>query len=55
MQPAAYLPSEPPADLLALVFPWVEQEQAALFSCARDNTLADDMALKQFLQLLLWL
>jgi hypothetical protein len=55
MQLAAYLPSEPPANLLAHVFPWVEQEQAALHARARDNPLANDMALKQFLQLLIWL
>jgi hypothetical protein len=55
MQLAAYLPSEPPADLLLYVFPWVEQEQEALRSRARDNPLANDMALKQFLQLLIWL
>jgi hypothetical protein len=37
------------------VFPWVEQEQAALLVHAQDNPLANDMALKQFLQLLIWL
>jgi hypothetical protein len=40
---------------LAEVFPWVEREQAALLARARDNPLANDMALKQFLRLLIWL
>jgi Centromere DNA-binding protein complex CBF3 subunit, domain 2 len=51
----AHLPSEPPAELLAQVFPWVEREQAALLSRTRDNPLSNDMALKQFLRLLIWL
>jgi hypothetical protein len=46
---------DPPAELLAKVFPWVEEEQAALLVRARANPLANDMALKQFLQLLIWL
>ena len=46
---------EPPAELLAKVFPWVEQKQAELLVRVQDNPLANDMALKQFLQLLLWL
>jgi hypothetical protein len=47
--------SEPPAELLAEVFPWIEREQAALQSRIRANTLSNDMALKQFLRLLIWL
>jgi Centromere DNA-binding protein complex CBF3 subunit, domain 2 len=37
------------------VFPWVEREQAALLARVRSNPLANDMALKQFLNLLVWL
>jgi hypothetical protein len=47
--------SEPPAELLAEVFPWIEKEQEALLARTRDNPRANDMALKQFLQLLIWL
>jgi Centromere DNA-binding protein complex CBF3 subunit, domain 2 len=50
---AIYL--EPPAELLAEVFPWVEREQAALLVQTQNNPLANDMALRQFLQLLIWL
>ena len=51
------LPSlpEPPEDLLAQIFPWAEQELEALLLRAQNNTLANDMALKQFLKLLIWL
>jgi hypothetical protein len=37
------------------VFPWVEQEQAALLARTQCNLLANDIALKQFLRLLVWL
>lgn len=37
------------------MFPWVEQEQAALLLRTQKNPLSNDMALKQFLQLLIWL
>jgi len=42
-------------ELLAQVFPWLEKEQANLLDRVRNNPLANDMALKQFLRLLLWL
>jgi len=46
---------EPPAELLATVFPWVEQEQERLAQCRASSSKSDDIALKQFLRLLVWL
>jgi hypothetical protein len=48
-------PTEPPADLLSDIFPWVEQQQAALEARASSSKLSRDIALKQFLRLLAWL
>ena len=47
---------EPPAELLQQIFPWVEEQAAALE--VRVKALgrpAKDLALKQFLCLLVWL
>ncbi|KAH9178186.1 hypothetical protein EDB89DRAFT_1151070 [Lactarius sanguifluus] len=53
-QPRAAL--EPPAELLAAVFPWVEQEQDKLAQRqAASGSQSADIALKQFLRLLVWL
>jgi hypothetical protein len=46
---------EPPAELLAAVFPWVEEEKGKLAQCQASSSKADDIALKQFLRLLVWL
>ncbi|GBE83165.1 hypothetical protein SCP_0502120 [Sparassis crispa] len=46
---------EPPSELLAQVFLWIEQKQAALETCIQDNPLAQDYALCHFLRLMLWL
>ncbi|GBE80419.1 hypothetical protein SCP_0301340 [Sparassis crispa] len=46
---------KPPSELLAQVFPWIEQEQAALETRIQDNPLAQDYALRHFLRLMLWL
>ncbi|KAF8263254.1 hypothetical protein EI94DRAFT_1807551 [Lactarius quietus] len=46
---------EPPAELLAAVFPWVEQEQDNLTQRQASGSQADDIALKQLLRLLVWL
>jgi len=48
-------PTEPPADLLSDIFPWVEQQQAALEARTSSSKLSRDIALKQFLRLLAWL
>jgi hypothetical protein len=45
---------EPPAELLAAVFPWVEQEQDRLAQRQASSSKSDDIALKQFLHLLVW-
>ncbi|GBE83282.1 hypothetical protein SCP_0503300 [Sparassis crispa] len=45
----------PPSEFLAQVFPWIEQEQAALKTRIQDNLLAQDYALCHFLRLMLWL
>lgn len=53
---ASHTPTlEPPAELLAAVFPWVEQEQDRLTQRQASCSNSDDIALKQFLRLLLWL
>jgi hypothetical protein len=46
---------EPPTELLQQIFPWVESELAALNARAQDNRCSKDIALRQFLKLLLWL
>ena len=46
---------EPPAELLQQIFPWVESELVALNVQAQDNRCLKDIALRQFLKLLLWL
>lgn len=47
---------EPPPELLAQIFPWIEQESAALQQREHDLGRAGrDIALKGFLQLLTWL
>ena len=47
--------SDPPAELRAQVFPWVEAEIVALDKRMAANLAARDFALKQFLRLLQWL
>jgi hypothetical protein len=46
---------EPPSELLQQIFPWVESEHVALNARAQDNRCLKDIALRQFLKLLLWL
>lgn len=46
---------EPPSDLLMSVFPWVEAEQAALHARQASDVRSSNIALRQFLRLLLWL
>ena len=46
---------EPPPELLAGIFPWVEDERAALDARQRENRRNKDIALEQFLGLLVWL
>jgi len=46
--------AEPLPDLLAYIFPWIEEQQAALEVRAGKSKLARDIALKQFLRLLTW-
>ena len=46
---------EPPTELLQQIFPWVESELVALNVWAQDNRCSKDIALRQFLKLLLWL
>jgi hypothetical protein len=46
---------EPPDDLIKQIFPWVESEQAALNTRSQQDACSKDIALRQFLKLLLWL
>jgi hypothetical protein len=46
---------DPPPELLSQIFPWIEDQQAALVDRERCNPLARDIALAQFLNLLIWL
>jgi hypothetical protein len=46
--------AEPPPVLVAQLFPWVEQEQAALLARQRASRFARDTALHHFLQVLVW-
>ncbi|KAG9021570.1 hypothetical protein FRB95_001914 [Tulasnella sp. JGI-2019a] len=46
---------EPPMDLLATIFPWVEAEEAALKAHVATEPLSKDMALSKFLSLMKWL
>ena len=46
---------DPPAELLGVLFPWVEGEIRALQERRSSNRLAIDIALWQFLHLLIWL
>src|SRR6266404_2637063 len=49
-------PLEPPAELISQIFPWVEAERAALEECEhRLGHPAQDITLRQFLHLLVWL
>lgn len=48
-------PLEPPAALLKCIFPWVEQEQEQLAQRQASSSKSVDIALKQFLRLLIWL
>lgn len=41
--------TDPPNEILEQLFPWIEQEQAALLSREHANPLARDIALRQFL------
>ena len=45
----------PPNDLVAQIFPWVEQELAALNDRVRHNRYTEDYALRHFLRLLIFL
>lgn len=46
--------SEPPADVLAYIFPWVEAEEALLEARTKMSSLNRDIALKQFFRVLRW-
>ncbi|KAK7024129.1 hypothetical protein R3P38DRAFT_3270510 [Favolaschia claudopus] len=46
---------EPPVDVLATIFPWVEEQLAALDARETSNRMARDIALRHFLGLLIWL
>jgi Centromere DNA-binding protein complex CBF3 subunit, domain 2 len=46
--------ADPPPALLAQVFPWVEAELAALTARQLDYRLAQDVALRNFLEVLIW-
>jgi len=46
--------ADPPAELLAQLFPWVEEEAAKLTARQRSNRYAQDVALQHFLRALLW-
>ncbi|KAK6987922.1 hypothetical protein R3P38DRAFT_3227051 [Favolaschia claudopus] len=45
---------EPPNDVSEEIFPWIEDELAALISREHSNRLAKDIALRQFLSAMLW-
>ncbi|KAK7027698.1 hypothetical protein R3P38DRAFT_3190769 [Favolaschia claudopus] len=45
---------EPPDDVSKDIFPWIEDELAALISREHSNRLAKDIALRQFLSTMLW-
>ncbi|KAJ7750712.1 hypothetical protein DFH07DRAFT_1034092 [Mycena maculata] len=45
---------EPPQDLLGEIFPWVESELSALEAREQQSPFARDIALHQFLKLLIW-
>lgn len=47
--------ADPPPALLAQVFPWVEAELVALAACQLDYRFAQDVALRNFLEVLVWL
>jgi hypothetical protein len=46
---------EPLSELLQQIFPWVESEHVALNVRTQENRCSKDIALRQFLKLLLWL
>lgn len=46
--------AEPPRELLAQIFPWVEEELAALEDREKTNAFARDIALRQLFKLLIW-
>lgn len=46
---------EPPSELLQQIFPGAESEHMALNAQVQDNRCSNDIALRQFLKLLLWL
>ncbi|KAJ7269115.1 hypothetical protein C8J57DRAFT_1609308 [Mycena rebaudengoi] len=46
---------EPPEDVLNQIFPWIDDELAALLAREHANILARDIALRQFLTSLKWL
>ena len=52
---SSFLNTEPPPELMRQIFPWIEQEQAALDARSVANPNARDFALKHFLALLKWL
>ncbi|KAK7043502.1 hypothetical protein R3P38DRAFT_3259576 [Favolaschia claudopus] len=45
----------PPVDILATIFPWVEEQLAKLDAREASNRMARDIALRHFLGLLVWL
>lgn len=45
---------EPPPELLATLFPWVEEELCALEKRSQENSNAQDYALRHFLTVLVW-
>ncbi|KAJ7339290.1 hypothetical protein DFH08DRAFT_667748, partial [Mycena albidolilacea] len=45
---------EPPCELVAQIFPWVEDELIALEYCEQANPFARDIALRQLFKLLVW-
>lgn len=47
--------ADPPPELIRQLFPWIEQEQAALNARSAADPNARDFALKHFLTLLSWL
>ncbi|KAK7048472.1 hypothetical protein R3P38DRAFT_2687704 [Favolaschia claudopus] len=46
---------EPPTDVLAMIFPWVEEQLGKLDAREASNRMARDIALRHFLGLLVWL
>lgn len=45
---------DPPPQVVAELFPWVEKEAAALEERVEQNKYAEDYALRHFLRVLTW-